>query len=93
MKHSKWPALWLVRQIRLDLEQQLALTLSGGDDYELVFTAAPAQRAAVTAAAKASQTPVTLIGQISASQEVLLRKADGSVLPNRFASFDHFKSA
>ncbi len=80
-------------QFRLDLEQQLALTLSGGDDYELVFTAAPAQRAAVTAAAKASQTPVTLIGQISASQEVLLRKADGSVLPNRFASFDHFKSA
>ena len=80
-------------QFRLDLEQQLALTLSGGDDYELVFTAAPSQRAAVTAAANASQTPVTLIGQISASQEVLLRKADGSVLPNRFTSFDHFKSA
>jgi len=66
-------------QFQLDLEQQLALTLAGGDDYELVFTAAPSQRAAVTAAAKASQTPVTLIGQISASQEVILRKADGGV--------------
>jgi thiamine-monophosphate kinase len=66
--------------------------LSGGDDYELVFTAAPAQRAAVASAAKASQTDVTHIGQITASQELVLRTAEGAMLPNTFASFDHFKS-
>jgi thiamine-monophosphate kinase len=79
-------------QFQIDVAHQLALTLSGGDDYELVFTAAPAQRAAVAAAAKASQTDVTLIGQITASQGLELRTAEGGVLPNTFASFDHFKS-
>jgi len=79
-------------QFQIDVEHQLALTLSGGDDYELVFTAAPAQRAAVAEAAKASQTDVTHIGQITASQELVLRTAEGAMLPNTFASFDHFKS-
>jgi thiamine-monophosphate kinase len=79
-------------QFQIDVEHQLALTLSGGDDYELVFTAAPAQRAAVASAAKASQTDVTHIGQITASQELVLRTAEGAMLPNTFASFDHFKS-
>jgi thiamine-monophosphate kinase len=79
-------------QFQIDVVNQLALTLSGGDDYELVFTAAPAQRAAVVAAAKASQTDVTHIGQITASQELVLRTAEGTMLPNTFASFDHFKS-
>ena len=79
-------------QFQIDVANQLALTLSGGDDYELVFTAAPAQRAAVAAAAKASQTDVTHIGQITASQELVLRTAEGAMLPNTFASFDHFKS-
>lgn len=79
-------------QFKIEVEHQLALTLSGGDDYELVFTAAPAQRAAVAEAAKASQTDVTHIGQITASQELVLRTAEGAMLPNTFASFDHFKS-
>ena len=79
-------------QFQIDVDYQLALTLSGGDDYELVFTAAPAQRAAVASAAKASQTDVTHIGQITASQELVLRTAEGAMLPNTFASFDHFKS-
>jgi thiamine-monophosphate kinase len=79
-------------QFQIDVANQLALTLSGGDDYELVFTAAPSQRAAVAAAAKASQTDVTHIGQITASQELVLRTAEGTMLPNTFASFDHFKS-
>lgn len=79
-------------RFQIDVEHQLALTLSGGDDYELVFTAAPAQKAAVAEAAKASQTDVTHIGQITASQELVLRTAEGAMLPNTFASFDHFKS-
>lgn len=79
-------------QFQIDVANQLALTLSGGDDYELVFTAAPSQRVAVAAAAKASQTDVTHIGQITASQELVLRTAEGAMLPNTFASFDHFKS-
>ncbi len=77
----------------LELDRQLALTLSGGDDYELVFTAAPEQREAVLAASQASQTRVTRIGKITASTGVLLRDAQGAEIPNTFPSFDHFKSA
>jgi thiamine-monophosphate kinase len=78
--------------IQLTLASQLALTLSGGDDYELVFTASPDQREAVVSASQASQTKLTRIGRVTASPDLVLRAADGQVLPHTFASFDHFKS-
>ena len=77
---------------QLDFARQLALTLSGGDDYELVFTASPHQRDAVLAASQASQTSVTRIGKITATSGILLRDAQGAVIPNHFPSFDHFKT-
>jgi thiamine-monophosphate kinase len=64
--------------------------LSGGDDYELVFTAAPAQRSAVQAAALASATPVTRIGHIDAAPGLRLLDAHGQSLDHHFRSFDHF---
>ena len=66
-------------------------TLAGGDDYELLFTAAPTQRQAVQAAAHASATPVTRIGTIEAEPGVRLLDAQGQPLScARYASFDHF---
>jgi thiamine-monophosphate kinase len=64
--------------------------LSGGDDYELVFTAPPARRAAVQAAAQSSATPVTRIGQIDAQPGTRLQGPGGQLLDAHFASFDHF---
>ena len=69
---------------------QRICTLSGGDDYELVFTAAPAQRHGVQAAADRSGTRVTLIGQIHEDLGLVLLDADGREVPQRFVSFDHF---
>jgi thiamine-monophosphate kinase len=74
----------------LEREQQLACVLAGGDDYELVFTAPPAARAAVQAAAQASQTPVARIGRIEAEPGLRLVDAAGRPLAGRYASFDHF---
>jgi thiamine-monophosphate kinase len=71
----------------------LRCVLAGGDDYELVFCAAPRQRAAVQAAAKASATPVTRIGQIDAAPGLRLVDAHGALLANTFTSFDHFKKS
>ena len=68
----------------------LQCVLSGGDDYELVFTAPVAQRAAVHAAALASGTPVACIGQIEATSGLRLVDAQGALLARDFASFDHF---
>ena len=64
--------------------------LSGGDDYELLFTAPVAHRAAVAQAAVKSQTPVTRIGQIDAHRGLRLVDAQGQAVPNDFTSFDHF---
>ncbi len=69
---------------------QRICTLSGGDDYELVFTAAPAQRHGVQAAADRSGTRVTRIGQIHEDLGLVLLDADGREVPQRFVSFDHF---
>lgn len=75
----------------LDAEKQLEFVLAGGDDYELAFTAPADQRDAVQAAAQASATPVTRIGQIEAAPGLRLVDAQGHPITQRFASFDHFK--
>ncbi|MEY4734404.1 MAG: Thiamine-monophosphate kinase, partial [Pseudomonadota bacterium] len=64
--------------------------LSGGDDYELVFSAPPSARSEVQHAAQLADTRITRIGCITDHRQLLLRDADGQSLPNRFQSFDHF---
>ncbi len=64
--------------------------LSGGDDYELVFTCHPSQHPHVQSLSVSCGTPVTRIGRITADPRLLLLNEDGEVLPNTFTSFDHF---
>jgi thiamine-monophosphate kinase len=73
-------------------EVQHACTLAGGDDYELLFSAAPAARAAVQQAAQAAGVGVTCIGRIEAEPGVRLVDAAGRAIEQRFAAFDHFRS-
>ncbi len=84
-------AYFLPANSRFDSKLLRKMVLAGGDDYELVFTAAPAQREAVQAAALAAQTPITRIGTMQAELGLRLREADNSIANNDFASFDHFK--
>ncbi len=70
--------------------QWRAWALAGGDDYELLFTAAPGQREAVAAAGRASVTKVTRIGHIHAQTALNLVDNAGSAVNNRYTSFDHF---
>ena len=64
--------------------------LAGGDDYELVFTAAPIRRATVQQCGQACGVPVTRIGHIQADPGLRLRQAKGMPVSMRYASFDHF---
>lgn len=64
--------------------------LAGGDDYELCFTAAPADREQILAAAQACATPVTRIGHIDMQPGLRLTDANGALLDLDHASFDHF---
>lgn len=77
-------------QAGLSPQQQLALVLGGGDDYELLFTAPASARLAVQAAAQQANTPVTRIGRIDAEPGLRLVDAQGRPVQGRFASFDHF---
>lgn len=73
-----------------DAEFALECVLAGGDDYELVFTAPPAARNRVKAAAVQTRTPVTRIGRIEAEPGLRLVDGSGAPVAGRFTSFDHF---
>jgi thiamine-monophosphate kinase len=79
----------LGRQAR-DLALRCALT--GGDDYELCFTAAPASRTAVDAAGAAAGVAVTRIGSIVApgNAPVIYVDAFGRPLALQAGGYDHF---
>ncbi len=67
----------------------LHLAWSGGDDYELVFTAPPAAEAAVRQAASASAVPVTPIGRIVEGEGATFRDTDGHPVRDLFG-WRHF---
>ena len=75
---------------QFDPQKLLKAVFSGGDDYELAFTAPPAARQAVLAASASSQTPVTRIGMIQSEPGLRLVDSQGQPTDGRFTSFDHF---
>ncbi|SDB84473.1 thiamine-phosphate kinase [Paraburkholderia lycopersici] len=81
---------------RLPRDVQLQCALAGGDDYELCFTAAPARRQAVEAAAQQAGARVTRIGTMNsltsprAAPEIAWRDAAGTPLTLTLQGFDHF---
>ncbi len=69
--------------------------LSGGDDYELCFTAPIVQRAEIKKIAQYLDVPLTCIGSIVANNGVagsgcVVQAADGSVINNEVSGYDHF---
>lgn len=76
----------------LPVEVQRLCTLSGGDDYELLFTAPAARRHEVLELAERIGLPLTRIGRI-APRDTGLRWLDdeGRPLADAWTSFDHFR--
>lgn len=85
-------ALWESASADFDQNLLQQCTLAGGDDYELCFTAAVSQRAAVQAAGATAQTPVHRIGRITAEPGLRVLDAQGQPVAQRWRSFDHFKA-
>jgi thiamine-monophosphate kinase len=71
-------------------DTRIECILSGGDDYELLFTAPVKQRAAVLHAAQISQTPVTRIGHITPTNCMALSGDYATLDLKKITSFDHF---
>ena len=70
-------------------EQSWRTALCGGEDYELCFTAPPAQAAAVVATAARTGQAVTRIGALYPGTGLTLT-AGGSVMQFSPSGFDHF---
>ncbi len=69
----------------------LHLAAAGGDDYELLFTAAPEKRETVEAAAKGAGTYVRWLGRAGAGSGVTLVGPGG--VPVEIAGFEHLRRA
>jgi thiamine-monophosphate kinase len=65
------------------------LALHGGDDYELCFCVAPADRERALAAAAAAGTPITVIGALTA-ERAIVGTVDGEARALEPRGFRHF---
>ncbi len=75
-----------------DAELERDCVLSGGDDYELAFTAAPRRREVLAALSEELGLPLTRIGVIQpGAAELVVRDAEGERMSYR-RSYDHFRS-
>lgn len=75
-----------------DVPEDLArhCLLAGGDDYELIFTAPPAQEGAIAALAQRLGLPLTRIGRVVEGQALTVRDAQGRPLAIPARGYDHF---
>jgi thiamine-monophosphate kinase len=65
--------------------------LSGGDDYELLFTAPADRRGQVERAASGAGVAVTRIGTVTPAGRLELVDADGRPMDTQARAFDHFR--
>ena len=65
----------------------LTAVLEGGEDYELLFTASPRERAPPE-----EELPVTRIGEIIAGDGELLISGDGTTTRWEVSGFDHYRA-
>ncbi|HEY1797401.1 MAG TPA: thiamine-phosphate kinase [Stellaceae bacterium] len=63
---------------------------TGGDDYELLFTAPAADEAAILAASREAGVAVTMIGAVAAGEGVRLLDAGGQQIAIERAGYRHF---
>ena len=75
------------------LALQRLCALSGGDDYELAFTAPPSRAAAIAAISQRLNLPLQRIGRMEAQPGLRLVDSNSMPVEQAFESFDHFRKA
>ena len=75
-----------------DPRARAELQLSGGDDYELCFTAAPRHAAALARLSRRIRLPLTRIGSIETKRGLRIVDALGRRVSLPRAGYEHFKS-
>jgi thiamine-monophosphate kinase len=82
--YQKWIRYWS--------KDPFQLALSGGEDYELLFTAPPEMRERISSLARSLRIPITRIGEILPIKEGFrIIKEDGKDYSPSRLGFEHFK--
>jgi len=63
--------------------------LGGGDDYELLFTAAPAMRAQIDALSETLSIAVTRMGTVTSEPVLRVLDVDGAAIPTHARGWEH----
>jgi thiamine-monophosphate kinase len=74
----------------LDQASRQQFALGGGDDYELLFTAAPENREAIVGLSQRLNLRLSAIGRIVVGSGVTVVDAKGKPIHANVRSFDHF---
>ncbi len=89
---SQWPhACHWPEAAGLDLPSQAKLLLSGGDDYELCFTAPKAAHDALLQLGKKLGLDLCCLGEITLDPSLVVHGVDKAILDIKELGFDHFK--
>ena len=88
-----FPALPVSHTLHSHMSRPLArqCVLSGGDDYELCFTASAARHAELSDIAARFNLPLTRIGEIVAGRGCIVHDAAGNPLNVEVGGYDHFR--
>ncbi len=94
VEETRIPVDGAARQISLEHGgRAIDLAISGGEDFELVFTMRPADQEILEASAKKRRLDVRAIGTITVREEgKLLVREGGATSPWPEKGFDHFRS-
>jgi thiamine-monophosphate kinase len=80
-------------EARVVLERDPALLnrlLTGGDDYELVFTAPPGRARAIAGLGRRAGVAITRIGRMTRGSQVRVVTPDGRTISIKRAGYTHF---
>ena len=94
LKASKVGASLLLNDIPCEkfihTSKQYQFVLNGGDDYELLFTAPKKNRTFIKKIAKKTNTPITMIGNITKKKALNILSEQGKSIKFNPKGFDHF---
>ena len=88
--HARLPLSPAARAVIAAAPERASIALSGGDDYELLFTAPPAAAAGISAAAARTKIPVTEIGSVVDGVGVRVIGEDGREVELTSTGYRHF---
>lgn len=87
---ARVPLSAAARTVLARAPERLREILTGGDDYEILFTAPASREAALTSLSKETGTALTRIGIMTAGADVTVRDAAGAMMEMGQGGYRHF---